>query len=180
MEVNCIEDLDVEIVKFKQGNHTLSYQIGPTFFTLFPESQISHAQFDAEIQFEKKSGTLNFHFLIKGSMQLECDRCLETLSYPTTQDFTLLVKISSEPGEEEEHLTYIYPGETHFGLAKYIYEMIHLSIPLRKSCEDVSATCNQDMIQFLEKNSSAHAVKDEKLQNNPEFDKLKNLFNKDS
>jgi len=172
-----IEEFDIEFVKFKNETHELNYQLGNEFFRLFENSSFDTGNIAAKVIFEKSNIALRFDFQIMGSLSLSCDRCLNRISFPVENNFTLHVKITDAPGEEEDNLAFILPNEHKINIASYIYEIIYLALPMRRICEDIGEQCDADVISKL-KNISIEKTEDSLDTDNidPEWDKLKDLF----
>jgi uncharacterized protein len=179
MELLKVSDYDVEFVKYKNGHHLIDFDINPSFFQLFEYSSISSGVLKAEVDFLKSMHSLQFQISMSGFVDVSCDRCLEDIALPIHTDFILHVKITSNPGEEEEHLTYIDPMETRFNLSGYFLEMIQLSIPIRKTCEDASRKCSLDMDMFITGGGGVSTQTESNEQQDSTWEKLKNLLNND-
>ncbi|MCK9481649.1 MAG: DUF177 domain-containing protein [Bacteroidia bacterium] len=175
MAVN-LKDFEIEFVKFKEGVHELEYKVKDNFFQQFENSSLESGYFNATVIFEKKVHSLQFDIKLMGNVELSCDRCLTKISYPIETEFKLHVKITEHIGEDEEDLTYILPSEHSFNIAFYIYEMINLALPMRKTCEDIGEKCDEAVIENLHKIAVDKEVNEDSKENNPEWDKLKDIL----
>jgi uncharacterized protein len=173
MKVEKLEDLDIEFVKYSIGSHQITFSMGQSFFKLFEKSSLQKGNLRATIAFEKKQLSLNFKINIIGNVNVDCDRCLKNISIPIETDFVLLVKITISPEEEDENIAYILPSEHKFNIAKYLYEIIHLSVPMRNVCDDVGEHCDSEVVQRL---SAEEQSADEEEVRHPEFEKLKDIL----
>lgn len=172
-----IEEFDIEFVKFKNDTHELNFHLGNDFFRLFENSSFDTGNIAAKVIFEKSNVALRFDFTIMGSLNLSCDRCLNRISFPVENEFTLHVKITDHPGEEEDNLAFILPSEHKINIASYIYEIIYLALPMRRICEDIGEQCDVDVISKLKKISVESNESNIETENpDPEWDKLKDLF----
>lgn len=172
-----LKDFEIEFVKFKEGIHNLEFNLTSDFFLLFENSSLDSGNLNANVVFEKKSQSLHFDMKVMGNVGLSCDRCLTKISYPIENEFKLLVKISDQVGDEEEDLTYILPSEHSFNIAGYLYEMINLAIPMRKTCEDIGEKCDATILQKLQTIMNEETKVEEAKEINPEWDKLKDILN---
>jgi uncharacterized protein len=172
MKVESLEDLDVEFVKYNMGTHTLNFVLNSEFFNLFETSSLQKGNLQAKVEFEKKINSLTFDINVLGNVQTECDRCLKYISIPIESSFKLIVKITTEPVEEDENLTFITPTEHKFNLGYYLYEMIHLAMPMRKVCDDIGEKCDEEVMSKINDEDDEPM----ELEKHPEFEKLKNIF----
>ena len=126
----------IPLTGLKDGIHHFDYQIDNTFFAAFDYSFVQNGKFDVHLELDKKPSVLVLNFNFEGGVNVECDRCMEYFDMPIEGDQRLLVKYSEEEREEEEDIVYISPDAIKLNVAKYIYEMILLNIPIRKACEE--------------------------------------------
>jgi uncharacterized metal-binding protein YceD (DUF177 family) len=165
-------DFDIAFVKFKAGSHKLEYLLNEDFFSLFEFSSYTNGRVEAEVILHKELQNFQLQFAIKGEVKTECDRCLEPLIYPIQNTYTLHVKVTENVGEEVDNLVYLHPTEFKFNIAQYLYEMIHLGIPMKKVCEEVGRECDPMVLAKIEGFSNESETSEV---SNP-FEKLKDLF----
>ncbi len=129
---------EIPFVGLKSGEHFFNYSVDNDFFAEFEESPISDGKFEIELIFEKGNFfTLTFNII--GSVAAECDRCAEKFELNFEESHPLMVKfddniaIEEDVPETDEDLIYISRNETHLNVARFIYEFIILSIPIKKS-----------------------------------------------
>ncbi len=178
-------DFDIPFVKLKNGEHHFSYTLNDDFFGLFEYSPIQSGNLNAEVEFIKDTTLFNLHFTMQGTVRITCDDCLNEIDFPVESDFHLVVKLVENPGEEEDEILYLNLGESEVNIARYLYEMVTLALPIRRTCgnEGDTSQCNTAMIEKL--NALKHAVKEEDTEGesnegketDPRWDKLKDMFN---
>ena len=91
--------------------------------------------------------------MIKGEVELICDRCLETYLQPIESSNLMLVKFSETETDDGDEVIYIHPGAYQVEVAKLIYEFIVLSIPIRHVHPDDNegkSLCDPEMLQKLD------------------------------
>ncbi|MBM3403753.1 MAG: DUF177 domain-containing protein [Bacteroidetes bacterium] len=147
----------------KPGMHHYTYAIDESFFELFEESEVKSGQIGVDVQLEKKEGMQILDFNIKGTVHLHCDRCYDFYDQPIKGNEQLIVKFADTVGEDEEVV--FLPFETkQINLAPYLYEYIHLLIPMRRIHPDDDTghpTCNPAVLDKLE-HLSTHKTMDER------------------
>jgi uncharacterized metal-binding protein YceD (DUF177 family) len=88
----------------------------------------------------------------------------------------LLVKSGSKWNEDDPDLITIPADEHELDIRQYLYEFIHLALPLQRvhpDDENGISTCNPDMLKRI----SQHVV-DGDSKNDPRWDELKKLLKK--
>lgn len=152
------------------GKHKFEFEVDGGFFKHFEESEIKSCEYQVEVQLDKQVRMMEFNFIINGSYQAKCDRCLEMISIPSNAEDRLLVKIGEEEIGDNEELVYLDENDQKFNLAPFIYEFIHLSKPLQnvKDCEGENfKDCDEDVLNKLQA--------EKEVKNNPIWDQLKNI-----
>jgi uncharacterized metal-binding protein YceD (DUF177 family) len=89
------------------------------------------------------------HFQFDGTIRTECDRCLETFDLPIQDTQDLMVKFDDEPREEVE-VIYIERLSPSLNVAKYVYEFIHLAVPMHKTHDEAGGKCDPKMMAFID------------------------------
>jgi uncharacterized protein len=177
--VNALSEYDVAFVKYRNGSYRLAYKIGDAFLENFEYSSLKQGAFRAEVEFIRQETQMEFNFTVSGRALVECDRCLDMFYFPIENTFRLIVRITPDVQEEEEHILYISPSEHKINLAQYLYEMIHLALPMKKICEDGGKECSRGFVeQYMAGAAGKSELKKTKENEelNPEWEKLKDLF----
>lgn len=158
----------------KLGEHSFDFDIKNDFFTEFPESEVKEGTLKAKILMNRQSNLLEFDIVITGKVKVTCDRCLEQFYLPIDYKGYLLAKIGNEPIEDEADLIFLTEDDHEVNLAQYLYESIHLSLPLKRyhglrgtSIED----CDQEMLKYIK------FEEDEPTEIDPRWQALKDLLN---
>lgn len=138
----------------KNGIHQFEYQIDSSFFKNFEDSALDDASFDVYLELERGENMLVLNFEFEGTMVAECDRCTETIDMPMYGTQRLMVKFSEEEKEDEDDVFYIQPKAPELNISTYVYELVHLGIPIRKvkpECEDSPEDCPTTLIDYIQK-----------------------------
>ena len=157
------------------GRHEMKYHLDGSFFALFAESEFQNGKIDVDVTADISDFGLKFGFDIKGTVEVECDRCLELFHMPIEGYFTLDVKFgdqTSDPAEADDEIVLSHE-ETKIDLAHHIYEYLVLSVPARRVHPvgiDGLPQCDPDMSATLEI-LEAH---DNVLETDPRWDQLRN------
>ena len=155
----------------KVGNYTFTFEIDDRFFEHFEYSEISQGRIHVDVVLERQPRMMVFSFLIAGHVFIPCDRCGEMFSQPVDGEETLIVKYGPEHEEESEDILVIKEDEHELDLSQYIYEYIHLLLPMRKvhgTDENGNSLCNPDI-------TSRITYQEDQPEDDPRWDVLKKL-----
>lgn len=137
----------------KPGVHPFDFEVGDTFFDSFPESQIHKGAVSVHVKFEKEERMLILHFTLEGIAVVPCDRCNEPMQVKISGTERLIMKFGEEYQEQSDEVLVIPEMSHQVNLAPFIYEYIHLLLPMRKvHGEDAAdgSICDPEVIKKLE------------------------------
>jgi uncharacterized metal-binding protein YceD (DUF177 family) len=160
----------------KIGKHEFVYEIDDHFFEGHPESEIQKGRVKVEILMEKRSTMLEFRFLLNGEVTVTCDRCLDEFEMPVEFESVLFVKFGEEPEEQSDEIIVLSHNDFELDVEPYIYEFIHLSLPVKRVHPDDASglsTCNKEMLKKL----NEYIVRENESDIDPRWNDLKNLLN---
>jgi uncharacterized metal-binding protein YceD (DUF177 family) len=139
---NPFAPYDIPLQAMLNGEHCYSYRLEDDFFGLFEASLITKALIQAELQIHRQGSRMDCQFVAKGTMEVGCARCLETLNWPVQDHSCLVVQISDhDSGNFSDEMVVLPSGETAWNAAHFMYESIHLHYPLRAVCQEASLPC---------------------------------------
>jgi uncharacterized metal-binding protein YceD (DUF177 family) len=118
---------------------------------------------------------LEFDFILKGSVIVTCDRCLDDLEVPVDFSSKLFVKFGDTTEEQTDEIIVLSHAEHELDISQYIYEFAHLSLPFKRVHPDKKgkSTCNKEMLKKLDE----YIIRNEQEETDPRWDDLKNLLN---
>jgi uncharacterized metal-binding protein YceD (DUF177 family) len=158
----------------KEGRYTYDFEIGDKFFEQFGKSEIKEGNLYANIELDKNSSHFDIVFKIKGSVRISCDRCLEMFFHPIECENRLLVKLGKNWDVDDPDILIIPADEQELDIRQYLYEFIHLALPIKRihpDDKDGKSTCDPDMLKKI----NEYIILEEK-QNDPRWDELKKLM----
>jgi len=173
----------------KEGQHLYEYKLGSAFFELFEQPQVETGELLAKVTLTKSTRMLELSFHIDGVVEALCDRCLGLMDVPVTYKGKLFVKFGEVYDEPTEEIV-ILPHEEHtVNIARFMYEYIVVSIPIRHvhpDKEDGTPGCDTEMLAQLETymvDQEPASGQDEENDNeeiDPRWNELKKLKNKNN
>jgi uncharacterized metal-binding protein YceD (DUF177 family) len=127
---------------------------------------------------------LELVFKHEGTVNVPCDLTSEDFDLPIQGEMKLLVRFGDTYNNDNEELLVLPFGEFELDIAQYIYEMIALSVPLRRvhpGVQDGSLTEALERLKELILEEHKGEVDEDKTQDkeeniDPRWDKLKQLL----
>ena len=163
----------------KLGKHQFEYQINKTFFDYFEYDDFESANIKVELMLEKKSTMLELNFKHRGSVNVPCDLTGEMFDLPVKGSLKVVVQFGETFNNENEELLILPHGEHQVDVSQYIYEMIALSVPLKRVHPGVKdGTLQSEALDKLNELKVAEVKKEveEEKEIDPRWDKLKQLL----
>lgn len=141
------------------SEYDFDFNVGNDFFAEFLQSELKTGDCEVEVHLTKHSNFLELDINIEGSVEVECDRCLEILSLPVQFNSLLVVKFSDDIQEPEieindtqEDTLWICSQDKTLDLKQYIYDSINLALPISRihpDDENGTSLCNPDMLSRI-------------------------------
>lgn len=160
-----------------KGKHDFVFQITDDFFSNYPESEVKKGEVEVKVEMIMSNDVITLNFKMKGSLYIQCDRCLEFFYLPMKYKSVLYVESGDYNSDlsDVDNTIMISHKENEIVLDKHFYDYIHLSLPVRRIHPDDAngnSTCDPEMLEKLEifEPKDNNAI-------NPEWDKLKDLYN---
>jgi len=172
----------IPFVGLKQGKHEFEYLIDREFFEHFEYDDFNSANIKIDLLFEKKSTIMELTFKAVGVVNVNCDLTNEPFDQPIDAELTLVVKFGDSFNDDNEELLILPHSEYQLNVAQYIYELIVLSVPLKRVHPGVlDGTLKSEVLEKLEELSPKEDQDIEENDNGEEIDprwnKLKKLLN---
>jgi uncharacterized metal-binding protein YceD (DUF177 family) len=168
----------IPFIGLKLGKHQFEYQVNNTFFADFGFDEFEDASVKVAVVLEKKSTFMELTFKHKGSVNVPCDMTGEFFDLPIKGKINLVVQFGEQFNNDNEELLILPHGEHQIDLKQYIYEMIVLSVPLKKVHPGIKdgtlKTPALDKLKELSVKNQNQGKQEEK--NDPRWDKLKKLL----
>lgn len=172
--MNPLREYIINFGHLGDGIHLFEYKINDDFFKNFDHSIIKSANINLLLTVEKNTEKImRFNFQYSGSIDLNCDRCLDKYSFPITQSNKLIVKLGNETSTDDE-IVFLKEDEHQIDISSFVYEYIYLAVPLKHVCEEVGKVCNNEMVNLIIKNQKANFAEN----SDPRWEKLKLIRNK--
>ncbi|RUT69871.1 DUF177 domain-containing protein [Flavobacterium cupreum] len=169
----------IPFVGLKLGKHHFEYQISNAFFENFDYDEFQSSDIKVSLVLDKKSNMMELDFKHKGTVNVPCDLTGEEFDLPIKGKMKLIVRCGDEFNNDNEELLILPHGEHEIDVAQYIYEMIALSVPLKRVHPGVKDGSLQTEALTKLKELTVKEQKEESKQEediDPRWDKLKKLL----
>ncbi len=182
VEMNKKKDYLIPFIGLKLGKHQFEYQLNKAFFEIFDYQEFNDLDIKVNVVLEKKSTLLELAFKHKGTVNVPCDMTNEEFDLPIKGKMNLIVRFGDEFNNDNEELLILPHGEFQIDISQYIYEMIVLSVPLRRIHPGIKdGSLNTEALTKLKelsiKELKKEHTKEQKQENtDPRWDKLKQLL----
>lgn len=180
IEMNKKKEYLIPFIGLKLGKHHFEYQIDNTFFEIFDYHEYINSEIKVTVVLEKKSTIMELNFKHKGVVNVPCDMTNEEFDLPIEGNMKLIVRFGDTFNNDNEELLIIPHGEFQIDIAQYIYEMIALSVPLRRIHPGIKdGSLSTETLTKLNELTVKELKKEEvqKEENiDPRWDKLKQLL----
>ena len=132
--------------------HTFDFQIGDTFFEQVNDTEITGGAVTVIVTMAKEERMMDLHLEITGKVNVACDRCNELMSVEVSGKERLIINLGDHYHEESEDVQIIPETVHQFDLRPFLYEYIHLLLPIRRihpEDEEGNSQCDPDIIKKL-------------------------------
>jgi uncharacterized metal-binding protein YceD (DUF177 family) len=169
----------IPFIGLKLGKHHFEYQVNNAFFENFDYQEFNSSDIKVNVVLEKKGTMLELAFKHKGTVNVPCDMTNEEFDLPIKGSMKLIVRFGDTFNNDNEELLILPHGEFEIDIAQYVYEMIVLSVPLKRIHPGVKdGSLNTEALAKLKELSVKELKKENKEEENidPRWDKLKQLL----
>jgi len=170
----------IPFVGLKLGKHQFEFQINKEFFEGYGYDEFESCDIKVNLVLEKKSTMLELHFKHKGTIHVPCDLTSEMFDLPIKGKIKLIVQFGEIFNDDNEELLILPFGEHQVDVRQYIYEMIALSIPLKKIHPGIKdgtlKSETLDKLNELKVNTKEPKTDSKEEETDPRWDQLKKLL----
>ena len=165
----------IQMSGFKEGHHTIDFEIDKTFFEQLEESEVKEGSLVANVAIDKRSTHIDMIIKVSGNVRISCDRCLEMFSQPINSENRSLVKFEKSFEDTDPDILSAPADANELDLQQQIYEFIMLALPIKRVHpidKHGENTCDPVMLNKLEE-----FIIEEEKENDPRLDELKKQMN---
>ena len=142
------EKLKLNLNRHYSEPETLLFSIHGDMLTNVEKPLVRGGDVEVEVSVRPAAYGLQLGFRVKGTVAVDCDRCLGELVLPIYTEQTLRIKHGDAYCDEGDVVS-IPPEQTELDLWPFIYDYIMLAIPLQHT--HAEGECDQEMEDELRK-----------------------------
>ena len=171
-----LDEFDIPFVCLKNGVHRFVFTLDNTFFESFDFKDFHQADFKVELALHKSESHLELEFNSKGSVSISCDVTTEHFDLVLNSSWSQIIKFGN-PGASADEILVLPVGAYKFNVSQQIYEMIVLDIPPKLEHPGIAdGTLRSEILDKLKTLEPKETPIEG--QNDPRWDKLKDLLKK--
>jgi len=165
-----LKEFNISFTGLKLGKHQFEYQIDNKFFEFFQYNEFKNATIKVDLDFEKKPNMFKLMFHSKGFVTVACDVTNEPFELNVEGNLPLIVKFGEEYNDDNDEILIIPHNQFQINVSQLIYEMIILSLPIKRIHPGVeNGTLQSEVLKKLEE----YKTKEDTI--DPRWEKLKEL-----
>jgi uncharacterized protein len=176
--LKALKQFSIPFTGLKLGKHQFDFEIDKRFFDAFEYSLVKDGALKADVELDKQETMLILHFHIRGTIQLNCDKCLSEFGQPIEIKERQIVKFAEDELESDDlEIIVLNRKESEIDVSEMMYEFINVSVPYINNCEQAEngQECDPAMIATLEKLAGGNAESEEEKTDDPTWAALKKL-----
>ncbi len=135
-----------------QGKHIFDFEIDDKFFSAFEGGLVEKGRINVRLTIEKQSSLMIFWFDIQGTVNVQCDRCLEMFDQSIKSQDRIFVKFGEKEYVDGDDVIWVGANDYQLNVSQLIYEFIGLAMPIKNNHPDDehgNSTCDPEMIEKL-------------------------------
>lgn len=140
-----------------EGTHTFEYHLDKQFFENMESADVRDADVNVVLTVTYQHDVYTLSFVMKGTVTVPCDRCLDDLSLDIDTTYSINVKYGDDYRDDSDELMEIPAGDAFLNVAYMIYDTVSLAIPIKHV--HPLGKCNRAMSSLLKKHR-AHTPDD--------------------
>ncbi len=130
-----------------QGRHRFEYELDGDFFAQAESYDIVGGAISAVVDLERSSDVFHLTITLDGVVRTACDRCLEEVEIPVSEEVKLVVRFGESYEELSDDLLVLPLAEGVLDLGSLLYEYSELALPMQRMHEE--GGCNPDMMDRI-------------------------------
>lgn len=127
-----LQKYDIRINSLEDKSYEFDFESGDAFFEALDQELIQHGSFKTHLVLTKSSSMIQLNFHIQGSVELVCDRSLDSFNEPVDIQEQLFLKFADHAEELTDEIELILWDTQEVNIAHYLFDFIVLSLPMKK------------------------------------------------
>ena len=170
-----LKRFEIDLKALTEETTALEYVLDDQFFAALEDSQLQGGSLHVSGSIRKAVGFFELLLHTEGTVRVPCDRCLDMMDQPIEADLRLVVKLGSEPREDDD-IIIVDENDGILQTAWFIYESVVLAVPIQHVHQP--GDCNDAMMRVLEQHSAARSSDADAQEIDPRWSALLKLKEK--
>lgn len=130
--MNPLRAYDIHIVGLDNKRYEYDFTSDSAFFAALEQELIKAGNVQTHLVLEKSETMIRLDFHIVGTVEQTCDRSLDEYDEPVDTKQTMLLKFGDHNEELSDEIELIERNTSTINVARYIFEFISLSLPMKR------------------------------------------------
>ncbi|MCH5218471.1 MAG: DUF177 domain-containing protein [Muribaculaceae bacterium] len=139
----------VQLASLQPGKYQQEFVCDTQFFKNMENESVQNADVQVHLDLENRNGLYDLKFILKGLVQVPCDRCLDPIDIEIDTTYDIKVEYGDDYDDASDDLLIIPADNPYLNVAYMLYDTILLSIPMRHV--HPLGKCNRAMAAALNK-----------------------------
>lgn len=126
-----LDQYNIDIYKLSNAEHEYDFEVADEFFTYFEGSRIEHGKATVHVTLDKRETLITMSISIEGTIELICDRSLDSFDMPIHVDEDVIFKYGEEEKEIDDNIVMITSDTQRINIAQLIYDLLGIQIPIK-------------------------------------------------
>lgn len=158
VEMRSLEPFKIDLKGLKDDLNDLTFSLDNDFFEALDAPLVRYGNLDCRLTLRKSVTFFECYIRVKGTVTVQCDRCLDDMQQPIDADSRFVVKFGAERSEDDDMII-LTESDPVLDTSWLIYELIVLNIPIRHV--HAPGKCNRAMVKMLEEHSVDRSLGEE-------------------
>ena len=173
-----LRDFQIDIFRLSHKLHEFEFNIDDRLFSQFEHSIVEHGKGKCYLELTKSETMMTLNFQIDASVELICDRSLDSFDYPIKIDEKVIIKFGEDNYSLSEDVIVIKQDTASINIGEFIYEFITLAVPLKKLHPRFEDELEEDDEPEMIYTSQDEEETDDSQETDPRWEALKKLKGK--
>jgi len=130
--VNALREYDINIVGLENKRYEYDFASGNAFFAALEQELIRQGNVQTQVVLDKSETMIRLDFHIVGAVEQICDRSLDEYDEQVDTRQMMLLKFGDHNEELSDEIELIERNTATINVARYIFEFISLSLPMKR------------------------------------------------
>lgn len=143
------EQYSLQLSRLKPGQQEESFELDRSFFEHFDFGLSQNGNVKADLVINKYTSHLDVTYQLTGSVEVECDRCLEPYLQPIDSAHRLIYSFDPDQKFDKTEVIQVQDDMAPLLIAQELYDFTQIALPLRRVPEKDIHTCDPEILKVL-------------------------------